>query len=72
MINQLGRLLIFVGAIFLTIGTLLFFLGKITPLGRLPGDIHLARANFHLYFPLTTCILLSIVLSVILSLFFRR
>ena len=41
-------------------------------LGRLPGDIYIQRRNFTFFFPLTTSILLSVVLSLLLSLFFRR
>ena len=46
--------------------------GKVPWIGRLPGDIYIERGNFRFYFPLATSILLSIVLTVILSLFWRR
>ncbi|MGH7770014.1 MAG: DUF2905 domain-containing protein [Candidatus Binatia bacterium] len=51
---------------------LLFSLGpKIPWLGRLPGDIYINRGNFTFYFPLTTCILLSLIITLVLYLFRR-
>jgi hypothetical protein len=41
------------------------------PLGRLPGDIHIVRDGFSFYFPITTCILVSVVLSVLVWLLRR-
>lgn len=51
----------------------LFMLGsKIPFLGRLPGDIAVQKKNFSFYFPITTCIILSIILSFIMWLFGRK
>lgn len=47
------------------------FAGVNLPLGRLPGDIIVKRENFSFYLPLTTCILLGLVLSLVLSLWRR-
>ncbi len=41
------------------------------PLGRLPGDIHIQSRSFTLFFPLATCFLLSIVLTILLNIFIR-
>ena len=41
-------------------------------LGRLPGDVHIERDGFHFYFPIVTCLLLSLLLTVVLNAFFRR
>jgi hypothetical protein len=60
-----GLFLVIFGAVFL-------LAGRIPWLGRLPGDIYIQRRNFTFYFPLATSILLSVVLSLLLSLFFRR
>ena len=57
--------LIVTGLIVLAIGLLWPWLGKL-PLGRLPGDIVVDRENFRFYFPLTTMILLSVLLSLVL------
>ena len=64
----MGRLLVVVGLVIAAIG-LLMMLGL--PLGRLPGDFAVRRGNFSFYFPLTTSILLSIVLTLLFSLFRR-
>ncbi len=61
-----GKMLIVLGAVMVGFGLLLTFWGKIPLLGRLPGDIVIKRDNFVFYFPITTSILLSIVLSLIL------
>jgi hypothetical protein len=46
--------------------------GKVPWLGRLPGDIHIQRGNWSFYFPLVTCLIVSIVLTLLFSLFGRR
>jgi len=71
-IFNIGKFLILVGVIFTAAGVLFLILGKIPFLGKLPGDILIQKKNFTFYFPLTTCILLSIILSFILYFFFRR
>jgi len=63
-----GRLLIYVGLAIALLGALISF-GL--PLGRLPGDIAVKRDNFSFYFPITTSIILSIILTLIFSLFRR-
>lgn len=63
----MGKLLIFLGAIIAVAGIALVLLGRTNlPLGRLPGDIAYRGKNTSFYFPLTTCILLSVVLSALL------
>jgi hypothetical protein len=74
-LSGLGKLLLGLGGLLLLIGALLVFGGRlpgIGVLGRLPGDIFIKRDNFSFYFPLTTSILISIILSLMLWLFFRR
>ena len=61
---NLGKFIIILGAILVAVGLLIVLLGRTQlPIGRLPGDILYRRRNFTFYFPLTTSILLSIVLS---------
>jgi hypothetical protein len=63
---NLGKVVIVVGVILVAAGLLLVLLGRTgLPIGRLPGDIIYRRRNFAFYFPLTTSILLSIVLSLL-------
>lgn len=69
--NPIGKLLILAGLILLAAGLLFLLSDKIPWLGRLPGDITIKRDNFTFYFPLATCILISVVLSLILW-FFRK
>lgn len=70
--GSLGRLLIITGTILVIAGGIMLISGKIPWLGRLPGDISIEKKNFSLYFPITTCILISILLSLILLLFSRK
>jgi hypothetical protein len=63
-----GRALVLIGLGIAGIG-LLVMLGL--PLGRLPGDLAVKRDNFSFYFPITTSIILSIILTLLLSLFRR-
>jgi hypothetical protein len=68
----LGKVLIFTGIILVGLGLLLYFFGRIPFLGKLPGDIYVERKNFTFYFPLVTCILLSLFLTLAFWLFSRR
>lgn len=70
--TDLGRVLIILGLVFLAAGCGLFLLSKIPGLGRLPGDIVIKRENFTFYFPLATCILLSLILTFIFMCFHKR
>ena len=70
LVTDMGRTLVVVGAVLLVLG-LLMSLGAKVPLGRLPGDIVYRRGNFTFYFPLVTCILISLVLTAIFSLLRR-
>jgi hypothetical protein len=67
--NDLGKFLIVVGLAIAVVGVLLWSgFGK-GWLGRLPGDIHYTRANFSFHFPLVTCLLVSVVLTLLFWLF---
>jgi len=73
---DLGRMLVILGVVLVAVGAVLWLGGavggKVPFLGRLPGDIHVERGNWSFYFPLTTSILLSIVLTLVLALLSRR
>ncbi len=69
--HELGKTLFVLGVALAAVG---FFLWKVagrTPLGKLPGDIAIQKENFSFYFPLTTCIVISIVLTLLMWLFRR-
>lgn len=70
--SWLGKMLIGLGLFLLLCGALFLLVGKLTGSGRLPGDIYFSKGNFTFYFPLATSILLSLLLTVLLNLFFRR
>ncbi len=63
--GELGRVLIVLGLIFLFLGIIISLGGFPGWLGNLPGDIRIERENFSFYFPLTTMILLSLLLNLI-------
>jgi predicted MFS family arabinose efflux permease len=65
----MGRLVLVIGLVIAGVG-LLMTLG--VPIGRLPGDFTFRRGNFSFYFPLTTSILASIILTLLMMLFGRR
>jgi hypothetical protein len=65
--EQLGKILIFCGIILTIAGLIVYFAGdKLTWLGHLPGDIRIVKENMRFYFPITTMIIVSVVLSLIL------
>ncbi len=67
--ETIGKYLIIGGILLVVVGGLVFLAAKLgLPLGRLPGDIRIEGKNGSFYFPLTTCILISVVLSIILTL----
>ena len=71
-----GKLLMVAGAVIMAVGLALLLAGRVPFLGKLPGDIRLRGEKWTFYLPLTTCIVLSIVLTLLLSailrLFFRK
>ena len=69
---MIGKTLIIIGIIMVLAGIFITFAPKVTFLGKLPGDIHIKREGFEVYFPLATSIIISIILSVFLYLFNRR
>jgi hypothetical protein len=69
---DVGKLLIIVGGFVVIVGLFLALGWRIPFLGKLPGDISVDRGNVHFYFPIVTCLLLSLVLTLLLNVFFRR
>jgi DUF2905 family protein len=70
-VPELGRALLVAGAVLLALGLLLTLGGRIPGVGRLPGDVVYRKGNFTFYFPIVTCILLSVVATLLLRIFRR-
>ncbi len=72
----LGKMLLLFGVAMVLLGLVLLaaghFSGKVPWLGRLPGDIHIERGSWTFYFPLATCLIVSLVLTLLFSFFGRR
>jgi len=68
-LGDLGKVLIIFGIVIAGIGVLLLVGDKIPWIGRLPGDILIKREKFTFYFPIVTCIIISIILTLLFSLF---
>jgi hypothetical protein len=66
--SQFGKLLIIAGSVLFLIGILFYWHDKIPWLGKLPGDIIIKRKNFSFYFPIVTCLVISLVISILLFL----
>ena len=67
----LGKTLIYLGIALVIVGAIIVLAGKLPWLGHLPGDIAIERDRFSFYFPLASCILISVIVSLVLY-FFRR
>ena len=70
--REIGRMMMAFGVLLLAVGAFLYFGGRLLPFGHLPGDFHWGGENWSVHFPLATCAVISIVLSLFLHLFFRR
>jgi hypothetical protein len=68
-LGPLGKMLILLGVFIILIGFLLLIGEKIPWIGRLPGDIIIRKKNFTFYFPIVTSILISIILTLLFTLF---
>lgn len=66
-LSDLGKVLLLIGGAIVVLGALLLVLGRVPYLGRLPGDIAVRRGNTSFYFPLVTCLVLSVILTVVVN-----
>jgi hypothetical protein len=67
--SAMGKMLIVAGIILIVMGLAFLFAGKIPFLGRLPGDISIQKERFGFYFPITTCIIISIMITILFAIF---
>lgn len=71
MVNEISKLFILIGIIFLVVGIAWNFGSKFLNFGKLPGDIAVNKGNFKFYFPLGTSILISVILSLLFWIIFN-
>jgi Protein of unknown function (DUF2905) len=71
-VSDFGRLLIAFGVVAILVGVVMLFAGRLPWIGRLPGDVVVRRGPATFYFPIATSIVVSIVLTLLLNLFWRR
>jgi hypothetical protein len=71
MLEGFGKTLIYIGIVLIIVGIVFSASGKIAWLGNLPGDIYIQRGRFTFYFPLATCLLISVIITLVLYLFRR-
>jgi hypothetical protein len=67
--QPMGKMLVVAGVVIAGLGLVLMFFDKVPLIGKLPGDISIKRENFRFFFPITSSILISVLLSLILWLF---
>ena len=65
----MGKLLVIVGIVFIVMGLAFMFGDRIPYIGKLPGDIFIRKERFSFYFPITTSIIISIILTILFSIF---
>ena len=70
--NEPAKTLIFLGIVLVAAGFFFAFFSKIPGIGKLPGDMTFRRDHFSFYFPLTTCLLASLILTLLFSLLRRK
>jgi hypothetical protein len=71
-VPELGRTLVVLGLVVVVAGLVMMVLPRVPWLGRLPGDINIEGGSFSVHVPLVTCLVISLVATLIVNLFFRR
>ena len=70
MSSQTGKWLILAGILIVIVGVLIYFFhDKLNWLGKLPGDIRIEKGNFRFYFPVTTMIIVSVIITILVNIF---
>jgi uncharacterized membrane-anchored protein len=71
-IESLGKALIYIGVITALVGAFMMFLSKVHWFGRLPGDISIERGGWTIIVPITTMIIVSIVITLVINIVLRK
>ena len=69
--NEIGKVIFIIGLVMAVVGLIIWKTGGLGMFGRLPGDISVQRPGMSFYFPIATCILVSVVLTLLMWLFRR-
>ncbi len=69
--SDVGKFIVLAGIVLIVLGGLVWAMGRVPFLGRLPGDIRIERGNVSCFFPLASMIILSIILTVVLNIVLR-
>ena len=70
--GDLGRVIVGLGVLLVVLGAAMMLVGKVPWIGHLPGDIHIERERFSLYVPIVTCLVVSVIATIVVNLVFRR
>lgn len=71
-VEPLGKMILYIGVVLVIVGGFFILVSKVPWFGRLPGDISFRRGGLTIYLPITTMVLVSIVLTLIMNLVWRR
>jgi hypothetical protein len=71
-LDDIGRTLLVVGVLLTVMGVLLPLATQVPWIGRLPGDVNIERGNLRFYAPLATCVLLSLIVTLVVNLLAQR
>ena len=69
---NMGAMLVVIGIVIAVIGLIMLVIDRIPLIGKLPGDINITGKGWSIHFPIVTCIILSLLLTIILNIIFRR
>jgi len=70
--QSLGKIIFGIGLMMIIVGGTMMFAGKLFSFGKLPGDIYIQKGNFTFFFPIVSMIIISIILTILLNVFFRK
>jgi len=70
--SDFAKTLIFFGIVLIGLGVLVSIFGKVPGIGKFPGDIYIRRGSFTFYLPITTCLILSLILTLVFTLFGKK
>lgn len=70
--SEIGKFLLLTGVILSAVGIIILAGMKLPFIGRLPGDIHFMKNNFSIHIPIVSCVIISLIITVLFNIFMRR